>query len=138
MRPIGWFLLTLSGWACSIERSVHSFGVMSNPAGVTSASHGRVGRSAAPDERRDRHDQDAEEAWWNALPGDRGRASPYHPQCTVSAAVVKRVALWAFVAFAVFFVAYSPNSAASVARWLGRTLVGVANGFGQFFAGLVS
>jgi hypothetical protein len=52
-------------------------------------------------------------------------------------AVVKRVALWALVAFAVFFVASSPNSAASVARWLGRTLAGVANGFGQFFAGLV-
>jgi hypothetical protein len=51
---------------------------------------------------------------------------------------VKRVALWAFAAFAVFFVAYSPNSAASVARWLGRALAGVANGFGEFFASLLS
>ena len=74
----------------------------------------------------------------NALSGERARASGSPPQCTVWAAVVKRVALWAFVAFAVFFVAYSPNSAASVARWLGRALAGLANGFGEFFAGLVS
>jgi hypothetical protein len=136
---MGWFLLTLSGWACSIERSVHSFGVMSNRAGVTSAEsrvRGPVGHAGT--NGRDGHDQDAEEALSNTLSGWRGRTSRDSPQCTTLAAVVKRVALWAFVAFAVFFVAYSPNSAASVARWLGRTLAGVANGFGQFFAGLIS
>jgi hypothetical protein len=52
-------------------------------------------------------------------------------------ASVKRVAAWGLVAFLVFFVAYSPNSAASVARWLGRTLAGLATGFGDFVAGVV-
>jgi hypothetical protein len=49
MRSIGWFLLTLSGWRADIERSVHSFGVMSNRAGVTSAwvtGRGPVARAA--------------------------------------------------------------------------------------------
>ena len=85
-----------------------------------------AGRSR-PGRTEDGHGQDA-------LSGERELS----PQCTVTVAVVKRVALWAFVAFAVFFVAYSPHSAATVARWLGRTLVSVANGFGEFFAGLVS
>ena len=51
---------------------------------------------------------------------------------------MKRLALWALVAFAVFFVAYSPQSASTVARWLGATLAGLATGFGEFVAGLVS
>jgi hypothetical protein len=52
-------------------------------------------------------------------------------------ASVKRVGVWGLVAFLVFFVAYSPDSAASVARWLGRTLAGLATGFGDFVAGVV-
>jgi hypothetical protein len=51
---------------------------------------------------------------------------------------MKRMALWGLVAFAVFFVAYSPQSAASVARWLGRTLAGLATGFGDFVSSLVT
>jgi hypothetical protein len=46
--------------------------------------------------------------------------------------------MWGLAGFAVFFVAYSPDGAASVARWLGRTLAGLATGFGDFVSNLVS
>lgn len=50
--------------------------------------------------------------------------------------VVKRMFTWAFVAFLIFFVAYFPAGAASVAKWLGRILTGLANGFGDFISRL--
>ena len=52
--------------------------------------------------------------------------------------VVKKILILALVAFSIFFVAYRPASAASVARWMGSTLAGVAVGFGEFFSRLVT
>ena len=51
--------------------------------------------------------------------------------------MVKKGFTWAFVAFLIFFVAFSPNSAARVARFIGAGIVAVANGFASFFSGLV-
>ena len=51
---------------------------------------------------------------------------------------MKRLAMWGLAGFAIFFVAYSPQSAATVARWLGQTLAGLATGFGDFVSSLVS
>jgi ABC-type arginine/histidine transport system permease subunit len=49
---------------------------------------------------------------------------------------VKKVFTWASVAFVIFFVAFSPNNAAHVARIIGGGLVAVAHGFASFFSGL--
>jgi hypothetical protein len=51
--------------------------------------------------------------------------------------MVKKIFLVALVGFLVFFVAYRPLSAATVARWLGGILQGIATGFGDFLANLV-
>ena len=51
--------------------------------------------------------------------------------------MVKKIFTWLFVAFLIFFVAYSPNSAAHVVRFIGGGLIGLANGFSTFLSGLV-
>jgi hypothetical protein len=50
--------------------------------------------------------------------------------------VVKKIFTWLFVAFLFFFVAYSPDSAARIARAIGGLLISVANGFTRFLSGL--
>jgi hypothetical protein len=52
--------------------------------------------------------------------------------------MVKKVLTWGSIAFLVFFVAYRPESAASVFRSLGGSIGDVASGFSQFFTSLVS
>lgn len=50
---------------------------------------------------------------------------------------MKKVFTWGSIAFLIFFVAFSPNSAAHVARVIGGGLVALAHGFASFFSGLV-
>lgn len=50
----------------------------------------------------------------------------------------KRVLIWGGIAFLVFFVAYRPSSAADVFAGLGSTVSDIAQGFGDFFRGIVS
>jgi hypothetical protein len=52
--------------------------------------------------------------------------------------MVKKVLTWAAVAFLVFFVAYNPQSAATVFKSLGNGILSVAKGFGTFFTSLVA
>jgi hypothetical protein len=52
--------------------------------------------------------------------------------------LVKKLLNYAVVGFLIFFVAFRPTAAASVTKWIGETLIAIANGFGNFFAGLVS
>jgi hypothetical protein len=49
----------------------------------------------------------------------------------------KKLLTWAVIGFLVFFVATRPESAAHVTKWIGSGLAGLANGFGNFFSGLV-
>lgn len=50
----------------------------------------------------------------------------------------KKIATWGGVAFLIFFIAYSPHSAADVFRAVGRSLMDIMTGFGDFFANLVA
>jgi hypothetical protein len=52
--------------------------------------------------------------------------------------VGKKLLTYAVVGFLIFFVAYRPAAAATVAKFIGTTLSEIANGFGNFFAGLVA
>lgn len=52
--------------------------------------------------------------------------------------MVKKILTWASVAFLIFFVAYRPQSAADVVRSLGRGLMDIGSGFGDFFSSLVA
>jgi hypothetical protein len=52
--------------------------------------------------------------------------------------MVKKVLTWGFVAFLIFFIAYRPESAASVFKSLGGGLVDIATGIGDFFSSLVA
>ncbi len=52
--------------------------------------------------------------------------------------MVKKILTWGSVAFLIFFVAYRPDAAANVFKSLGGGLVDIAQGFGDFFTGLVS
>jgi hypothetical protein len=52
--------------------------------------------------------------------------------------MVKKVLTWLGVAFLIFFIAYSPHSAADVFRSVGRTLMDIMTGFGDFFTNLVA
>jgi hypothetical protein len=52
--------------------------------------------------------------------------------------MVKKVLTWGGIAFLIFFVAYRPDAAANVFKSLGGGLVDIAQGFGDFFTGLVS
>ena len=52
--------------------------------------------------------------------------------------MVKKILVWALVAFLIFFVAFRPDSAAAVVKSLGSTVMDVAQGFGDFFSSLVA
>jgi hypothetical protein len=52
--------------------------------------------------------------------------------------MVKKVLTWALVAFLVFFVVSRPASAAQVVKSIGSGILGVGQGFGDFFQNLVS
>jgi hypothetical protein len=45
--------------------------------------------------------------------------------------------MWAFIGFVLFFVAFRPDSAARITKWIGAALAGIANGFSNFVSGLV-
>jgi hypothetical protein len=49
----------------------------------------------------------------------------------------KKIITYLVIAFLVFFVATRPEAAARVTKWIGQGLSGLANGFGNFFSGLV-
>lgn len=52
--------------------------------------------------------------------------------------MAKKIATWSGIAFLIFFIAYSPASAAQVFRSLGAGLLDIATGFGDFFTNLVA
>jgi hypothetical protein len=51
--------------------------------------------------------------------------------------MVKKVLTWGGIAFLIFYIAYRPQSAASVFKSLGSSIIDVANGFGTFLSSLV-
>jgi hypothetical protein len=53
-------------------------------------------------------------------------------------AMIKKVLTWLGIAFLIFFIAFNPNSAASVFESLGGTIADIARGFGTFFTNLVA
>ena len=53
-------------------------------------------------------------------------------------AMIKKVLTWLGIAFLIFFIAFNPNSAASVFSSLGGTIADIARGFGTFFTNLVA
>jgi hypothetical protein len=50
--------------------------------------------------------------------------------------MVKKILIWAGVAFLILFIAYQPSDAAEVFRTVGRGMVSMAQGFGDFIANL--
>ena len=48
--------------------------------------------------------------------------------------MAKKILRWGGIAFLVFFVAYSPKSAANIVNTLGSSLLDLAKGFGEFFS----
>lgn len=52
--------------------------------------------------------------------------------------MVKKILVWGFVAFLIFFVAFRPSAAADVVKSLGSTIMDIAQGFGDFFSNLVA
>ena len=52
--------------------------------------------------------------------------------------MLKKVVLWAVVAFLIFFIAFRPDSAANVVKALGGTVMDIAQGVGDFFSNLVA
>jgi hypothetical protein len=52
--------------------------------------------------------------------------------------MVKKILTWGAIAFLIFFIAYSPDSAAEVFRSIGNGVVDIATGFGRFFTSLVT
>ena len=51
--------------------------------------------------------------------------------------MAKKILLWGGLAFLILFIAYNPTDAADVAKALGRGLVNMAQGFGDFFSELI-
>ena len=51
---------------------------------------------------------------------------------------VKKLLTWGSVAFLIFFMAFRPDSAAELTKAIGGVLMALAQGFGDFFTGLVS
>jgi hypothetical protein len=51
--------------------------------------------------------------------------------------VVKKVFLWLFVGFVIFFIGFRPAAAAAAVKWIGGALGQLAVGFGDFFSRLV-
>lgn len=52
--------------------------------------------------------------------------------------MVKKLLIWGGVAFVILFIAYNPGDAADVFRALGRGVINMAQGFGDFFAQLTT
>ncbi len=52
--------------------------------------------------------------------------------------MVKKVLTWGLVAFLIFFIAYRPQSAATVFKSLGGGVMDIASGIGDFFSSLVA
>lgn len=52
--------------------------------------------------------------------------------------MLKKIGVWLFMAFLVFFVVTQPEGAAHVAKGIGGGLLLAANGIGNFFSNLVS
>jgi hypothetical protein len=52
--------------------------------------------------------------------------------------MVKKILTWGGLAFVIFYIAYSPASAADVLKSLGSTLKDIGQGFGDFFTNLVA
>lgn len=50
--------------------------------------------------------------------------------------MVKKLLIWAGVVFLILFIAYQPGDAAEVFRTVGRGMVSMAQGFGDFIANL--
>ncbi|HZE39512.1 MAG TPA: hypothetical protein VE172_11950 [Stackebrandtia sp.] len=51
---------------------------------------------------------------------------------------MKKILMWAGVAFLVFFVAFKPDSAGNVVTTIAGTIADIGNGFATFISGLVS
>lgn len=51
--------------------------------------------------------------------------------------MVKKILLWGGIAFLILFIAYNPPEAAVAVRALGRGLVNMAQGFGDFVSLLI-
>ncbi|MGA8114660.1 MAG: hypothetical protein WCA46_13425 [Actinocatenispora sp.] len=51
--------------------------------------------------------------------------------------MIKKILTWGGLAFVIFFIAYKPNSAATVAKTLGGGIVNILTGVGNFFSSLV-
>jgi hypothetical protein len=52
--------------------------------------------------------------------------------------MVKKILTWGGLAFLIFFVALRPKEAAGVFQSLGRGIMDIATGFGDFFTNLVA
>jgi hypothetical protein len=52
--------------------------------------------------------------------------------------MVKKVLTWALIIFLVFFVVSRPAAAAQAVKSIGNGLLGIGQGFGNFFSSLVS
>jgi hypothetical protein len=52
--------------------------------------------------------------------------------------MVKKILTWGSIAFLIFFVAFRPGSAAQVVKSITGGIMGIARGFGDFFASLVA
>ena len=52
--------------------------------------------------------------------------------------MVKKILTWGGLAFLIFFVAYKPSSAATVAKTIGDGIVNLLTGVGDFFSNLVA
>jgi hypothetical protein len=52
--------------------------------------------------------------------------------------MVKKILLWGGLIFLILFVAYNPGDAAEVFKAVGRGLISMAQGFGDFFAQLAT
>ncbi|MEV0152735.1 hypothetical protein AB0H57_03205 [Micromonospora sp. NPDC050686] len=51
---------------------------------------------------------------------------------------VKKLLLWGFVAFLIYFMAFRPDGAAQLFRGIGAALMAIAQGLGDFLTGVMS
>ena len=52
--------------------------------------------------------------------------------------MVRKVMTWGFLAFLLFFIAFRPDAAGDVLKWIGGGIADVAQGLGHLFTDLVS
>lgn len=52
--------------------------------------------------------------------------------------MIRKALTYGGIAFAIFFIAYRPQDAASIMKSIGSGAVNVATGFGNFFSALVA